>query len=147
MPGQAIVTIGEKQWTVSMATTLTERSTGLSGVASIPANTGMLFDLGGVQASVPISMTYMLFSLDIIFIGDDGLVSEVFREVDPLQTGVEGTNARYFLEVFAEEAEGVEVGDAVNIEVTEEPTPGFDVMGFLMVIMVISVIGTMVAKS
>lgn len=147
MPGQAIVTIGEKHWTVSIASTLTERAAGLSGVASMPSYTGMLFDLGGVQASVPISMTYMLFSLDIIFIDDDGLVSEVFRIVEPLQVGVEGTDARYFLEVFAEEAEGVEVGDAVGIEITEEPAPGLDIMGLLMVIMVISVIGTMVAKS
>ncbi len=46
MPGQGSVTIGSKQWQVSVASTYQELISGLSGVASLPTNTGMLFDLG-----------------------------------------------------------------------------------------------------
>ncbi len=68
MPGQTVVTIGSKQWTVSIATTYAELTGGLSGIASIAANTGILFDMAGDQNSISVNMSEMLFALDIVFI-------------------------------------------------------------------------------
>ena len=46
MSGIGTVVIKDKEWSVNVATTPSELLQGLSGVVSIPANTGMLFDLG-----------------------------------------------------------------------------------------------------
>ena len=68
MSGQAVVTIRDKQWNVGVANTYAEIVQGLSGISSIPENTGMLFDLGSNQGYIQINMLQMLFPLDIIFI-------------------------------------------------------------------------------
>jgi len=146
MSGQAIVTIGDKLWNVSIAATLTERATGLSGVVSMPASTGMLFDLGGVQPNVPITMGDMLFPLDIVFVGEDSLVNGVFEDVQIGQAGVEGVNARYFLEVNSGEAAGIGVGDLMGIEVTEEPSQGTDIMGLIMILMIVGVVSAVMKE-
>ncbi len=122
MPGQAIVSIRDKQWTCSVANTFTELTTGLSGVESIPPQTGVLFDLGVDENSIQINMLQMLFPLDIIFINSaQGGVVGVMSNVQPGWTDVrfEATTipgARFFLEVNAGEALGIEDGDLVNIQ-------------------------------
>lgn len=119
MPGQAIVTIDGKQWAVSVATTTTELVSGLSGVASMAAGTGMLFDMGGDRSSIPVNMSQMLFALDIVFISSTAGVVGVLHDVQPgdeAQFQADTTaGARYFLEMNAGEAEEVEVGDTVDL--------------------------------
>jgi uncharacterized membrane protein (UPF0127 family) len=117
----AIVTIREKQWTCSVASTFTELTRGLSGVPAIPAGTGMLFDLGVDCETIQIDMSRMLFALDIIFINSTRGVVGMLHNVQPGWTDVRLENetlpgARCFLEVNAGEAEGIEVGDSVNIQ-------------------------------
>jgi uncharacterized membrane protein (UPF0127 family) len=121
MPGQAIVTIKGKQWSVTVANTLTELATGLSGVGSIQPQTGMLFDMGSDQSLIQIDMSEMLFPLDIIFINSTQGVRGVMSAVQPGERDVrfEATitpGARFFLEINAGEAEGIEVGDSVDIQ-------------------------------
>ena len=121
MPGQATVTIKDKQWTCSVANSFTELTGGLSSVPSIPAGTGMLFDLGYDSKSIQIDMSRMLFPLDIIFInstqGVVGVMSDVQPgEIDVLFENVEYPGARLFLEINAGEAEGIEDGDGVDIQ-------------------------------
>ncbi|MFW6125465.1 MAG: DUF192 domain-containing protein, partial [Chloroflexota bacterium] len=119
MPGQAIVVIGDNQWLVSVASTLVEVTTGLSGVASIPPGTGMLFDLGVDQSLVQIDMSRMLFPLDIVFINSVAGVVGVVSNVQPGESvtfqAVTTPGARYFLEVNEGEAEGIGLGDDVVI--------------------------------
>ncbi len=55
MASQVVVTIGGKEWTASVAKTATELLSGLGNVASMPPNTGMLFDLGSDQSAVVIT--------------------------------------------------------------------------------------------
>ncbi len=119
MPGQTVVTIDGKQWTVSVATTTAELVSGLSGVASIPAGTGILFDMGFDRSSIAVNMSEMLFALDIVFINSTQGIVGVLHDVQP---GDEAqfqadtvAGARYFLEVNAGEAEGIEVGDTVDL--------------------------------
>ncbi|GAH91567.1 unnamed protein product, partial [marine sediment metagenome] len=67
MPGEAAVAIRDKQWSVVVANTYAELTSGLSGVSSMLSQTGMLFDLGYDQSYIQIDMSQMLFPLDIIF--------------------------------------------------------------------------------
>jgi len=119
MPGQAIVTIRDKEWNVAIASTLSELASGLSGLASIPNGNGMLFDLGADYQFIPIDMSRMLFPLDIIFISSQEGVVSIFKEVDPgenISFEAMSSPVRYFLEVNTGEAEGIEIGDSVSIQ-------------------------------
>ncbi len=121
MPGQAVIGVNENQWTVSLATTYTELTTGLRGVA-LPAGTGMLFILPAAQA-VSVDTTGMNFALDIIFIANN-IVIDVARNVEPGYLVTEETPCDSFLEVNAGEAADVEAGDTVSTTAIQEP--GFD---------------------
>jgi len=125
MPGQATVAIRDKEWLVSLATTSQELLQGLAGVESIPANTGMLFDLGEEQI-ITVTSEEMLFPVDVIFIDSELVVTEVAFNFTPENEGTTSLPARYFLEVNAGEARGIEDGDieggdAVSITITQEP--------------------------
>ncbi len=119
MAGTTTITIDGKIWTATLATSMSELLAGLSGVESIPANTGMLFDFGSDQAVINVNMDDMLFSLDIVFINSAGGVVGVLHDVAPEEIAVfnegVGLGARYFLEVNAGEAVDVNVGDTVTI--------------------------------
>ena len=122
MPGQALVTIDENQWNVWVASTYAELTTGLSGRASIPSGTGMLFVLG-TKRQVTVDTSQMLFPIDIIFISE-GLVIDVASDIQPGYLVTEETLCAAFLEVNAGEATGVEVGDTVSTATIQQP--GFD---------------------
>lgn len=144
MPGQATVTIDGSIWSVSVMTTSAELIAGLSGVANIPANTGMLFDMGSDQDSIEISTTEMLFSLDIIFINSAGVVVGVLSEIEPGEGAAfsadGGLGAQYFLEVNAEEAENVNIGDNVDISGYAPPT-GIDLNQMMQMVVIIGMMG------
>jgi uncharacterized membrane protein (UPF0127 family) len=124
MSGQAIVTINENQWSVSLATTYDELTAGLGGVASIPAGTGMLFMLPEKRA-VTVTTSAMLFNIDIVFISD-GLVVDAVSDVEPGYLVTEQTPCDMFLEVNAGEAAAVEPGDGVTTEIIQQPGTGLD---------------------
>jgi uncharacterized membrane protein (UPF0127 family) len=120
MPGQAIVTIRDKQWDCSVASTPAEMATGLSGVPSMPVGTGMLFALPQEQI-VTVTAEYMLFPLSVIFIGENLLVTELALSMYPGNGGTTTLPCKYFLEVNLNEASGIEGGDAVSIQITQTP--------------------------
>lgn len=117
MSGQAIVKINDKQWLVSVATTYSELAAGLSGLTSIPAGTGMLFDLGHDQ-HITITSEGMLFPIDTAFISSSLTVVEIVQD---LVTGsphevTSSVPARFFLEVNAGEMDDIDLGDPVVIQ-------------------------------
>jgi len=117
MTGGAVtgtVTIGEKYWQVEVVSTPAELAAGLGGLESIPAATGMLFDL---ETSRPVQVTTepMLFNIDIIFISETLQVEDIVLDVPPGYLVTQETPVRYFLEVNAGEAQGVEIRDAVDM--------------------------------
>lgn len=143
MAGQAVITINENQWSVSLATTYAELTTGLREVASINPGTGMLFILPSSQA-ISVDTTGMNFPIDIIFIANN-LVVDVASNVDPGYLVTEETPCDSFLEVNANETFLVEVGDSVNVEVA--PAEGFDfssIMSFAMPLVVLGFVSGMV---
>lgn len=117
MSGQAIVKIKDKQWNVSLATTYSELAAGLGGVPSIPAGTGMLFDLGHDQ-HITITSEGMLFPIDTAFISSSLTVVEIVQD---LVTGsphevTSSVPVRFFLEVNASEMDDIDLGDPVVIQ-------------------------------
>ena len=146
MAGQAIITIGNKDWQVTLATSPWELSQGLGGLPEILPGTGMLFDTGFEQ-TIEVTTVPMLFSLDIAFLSEDFVVTEVYRDVAPDYLVTSTTPARYFLEVNAGGLEDVELGDSAIAEwLALEETPvapdwttamfslaGFTALGVLVV--------------
>lgn len=116
---EALITIGDKQWLVTLATSQIGLITGLTGIAMLAENSGMLFDMSSDQDEIVVNMSGMLFALDIVFINSSSGVSGVLEHVQPSQEAMfragGAPGARYFLEVSAGEANGVKVGDSVNI--------------------------------
>ncbi|MDD4984672.1 MAG: DUF192 domain-containing protein [Dehalococcoidales bacterium] len=116
MPGQATVTIRDKLWNVDVAATPWELEQGLGGLSEIPPGTGMLFDIG-VEQAIQVTTVPMLFSLDIVFLSEALVVTEVYRDIQPGYLVNSTLPARYFLEVNAGETEGLENGDQVTVEI------------------------------
>ena len=152
MPGQAMLTIGNKQWSVSLATTASELTQGLGGLSGIPPRSGMLFDMGAPQI-IQVTTAPMLFPLDIAFLSESLVVTEVYRDIQPNYLVTSTLPARYFLEVNAGELDGIETGDGAAVSdvivpavMTSQATPDwmsamttfmeFAVMGVFMVGMV-----------
>jgi len=117
MAGQATVTIRDRQWDVSVVTAPWELTKGLGGLASIPARNGMLFDLGYPQ-TIQVTTVPMLFPLDIAFLSDTLVITEVYRDIQPGYLITSTLPARYFLEVNAGELEGIDSGDKAAVEIT-----------------------------
>ena len=151
--GEAIVTINSRQWLCSIASTYTEIAQGLSNIPSMLPWHGMLFILGTDYSYIPIDMSRMMFPLDIIFISSSGEVVGVLENVQPKQSDVSyrATTtpcARYFMEVNAGEASGIQVGDQVQIDIIGRLEPQMwdtAVQLILASIIVIPLVG-MIAK-
>ena len=124
MPGQAIVTIKDKQWVVDVASTYLELAYGLGGLVELAAGTGMLFDLGWEQ-TIEVTTVPMLFTLDIAFISEDMRVKEIYHNVERGNLVISQVPTRYFLEVNTGELVGIEPGTQVTVEymVTEGTMP------------------------
>jgi len=149
MAGQAIVEIADRQWGVEVAITPWELAQGLGGIPGIPAETGMLFDMGYEQV-IGVTTAPMLFSLDIAFLSDDLVVTEVYRDVEPGLLLNSASPARYFLEVNAGELEGVEAGaTAVLIpiplqEVAQAPSWASAMYGFAGMLILVVLLSSVV---
>ena len=116
MAGQLRVTVAGRQWLASLADTYWELVQGLGGVAAMDAGAGMLFDLGSEQA-ITVTTEPMLFSLDIAFLSESLVITEVYRSVPPGCLVHSATPARYFLEVNAGELADIRSGDQAALEI------------------------------
>ena len=122
MLGVGTVAIGDKQWAVSVATDPEDLAQGLAGIASMPANVGMLFDLATEQI-ITVTAVDMLFPIDVIFVGSNLEVTEVAYGLAPGDWGTSSLPARYFLEVNAGEGVSIEDGDTAVIQTGLAGTP------------------------
>ncbi|MDD5500786.1 MAG: DUF192 domain-containing protein [Candidatus Omnitrophica bacterium] len=121
MAGQAIVRIGDREWAVDVAAMPWELSQGLGGLSTLPAGTGMLFDLGWEQ-TIEVTTVPMLFPLDIAFLSEEMVVTEVYRNVEPGYIVTSQAPARYFLEVNSGELADVEAGRQTEISLVVAET-------------------------
>ena len=123
MAGQITIRISDKEWLVSLAETPWELTQGLGGISQIPQGTGMLFDMG-VEQTIKVTTEPMLFPLDIAFLSESLVITEVYRNIQPGYLVSSTVPARYFLEVNAGELEGVDSGSqatADNLPLQEVP--------------------------
>lgn len=149
MAGQVKITIEDKEWLASLSSTYWELVQGLGDIPGMDAGTGMLFDLSYTQY-ITVTTEPMLFPLDIAFLSEDLVITEIYHNVEPGYLVHATMPSRYFIEVNAGEMEGIEIGEQVSIEllalqdIPTEPDwvsamisfTGFTLMGFLIVGMV-----------
>ena len=123
MAGQAVVKIKDKEWLVSIATAPWELEQGLGGLPELPTGTGMLFDMG-VEQTIHVTTVPMLFSIDIAFLSEELMVTEVYHDIEPGYLVTSAQPARHFIEVNAGELEGIAPEDTVSVELLPvEETP------------------------
>ena len=147
MAGQAVVTIEDRQWQVSLATSYLELLQGLSNTPRTPSGTGMLFDLGYDTIFI-VTTKEMLFPIDIILISGAMVVTDVAHNVQPGQLVTSETPARYFLEVNAGEANGIGSSDQVVVQVTTSTEPmQTDISGFVVTFLVMALMMALVRVS
>jgi uncharacterized membrane protein (UPF0127 family) len=118
--GQGSIAIMNATWEVTIAADPADLSQGLGGIASIQSGTGELFNLD-VSQTIRVTTVPMLFALDIAFMDENVVVTEVYRDTQPGYLVTSTQTARYFLEVNAGELANVNPGDQATIEVTTQP--------------------------
>jgi uncharacterized membrane protein (UPF0127 family) len=107
---------GPKTFQIEVADTPKQREVGLMYRRSMPEDHGMLFDFGRPQeVSMWMQNTYV--SLDMVFVGEDGRVTRVAENTEPLSTRIISSEgpARYVVELLAGSAKriGLKPGDKV----------------------------------
>jgi uncharacterized membrane protein (UPF0127 family) len=107
---------GVKLFSVEMATTEEEKTTGLMSRKDLADGKGMLFDFSPEQ-QVSMWMKNTYISLDMIFIRADGRILRIAENTEPMSTRIipSGGLAKGVLEVIAGTAQkyGIAPGDRV----------------------------------
>jgi uncharacterized membrane protein (UPF0127 family) len=115
-PLEIITKSGVQVFSVEMATTEEEKTTGLMYRKELPDGKGMLFDFTPEQ-QVSMWMKNTYISLDMIFIRADGRILRIAENTEPQSTRIipSGGLAKGVLEVIAGTAKkyGIEPGDRV----------------------------------
>jgi len=116
-PLEIVTKSGVHVFSVEMATTEEEKTTGLMYRKELADGKGMLFDFSPEQ-NVSMWMKNTYISLDMIFIRADGRILRIAENTDPLSTKIipSGGLAKGVLEVIAGTAQkyGIQPGDRVG---------------------------------
>ncbi len=102
-----------EQWDVEIANTPEVRQRGLGGRPSLQSGTGMLFDMGTPQIII-VTTVPMLFPIDIAFLDDKMLITEICFNIPPGYLVTSKHPARYFLEVNAGEMKDKNPGNRLT---------------------------------
>jgi uncharacterized protein len=115
-PLEIVTKSGVHVFSVEMATTEEEKTTGLMYRKELPDGKGMLFDFSPEQ-QVSMWMKNTYIPLDMIFIRADGRILRIAENTEPLSTKIisSGGLAKGVLEVIAGTAQkyGIQPGDRV----------------------------------
>jgi uncharacterized membrane protein (UPF0127 family) len=116
-PLEIVTKSGVQFFSVEMATTEEEKTTGLMYRKELPDGKGMLFDFSPEQ-QVSMWMKNTFISLDMIFIRADGRILRIAENTEPQSTSIisSGGLAKGVLEVIAGTAKkyGIQPGDRVG---------------------------------
>jgi len=116
-PLEIVTRSGVQVFSVEMATTEEEKTTGLMFRKELQDGKGMLFDFSPSQ-EVSMWMKNTYISLDMIFIQADGRILRIAENTEPLSTRIisSGGPAKGVLEVIAGTAKkyGIQPGDRVG---------------------------------
>src|SRR3954466_976554 len=115
-PLEIVTKSGGQVFSVELAATEDEKTTGLMYRKELPDGKGMLFDFSPAQ-EVSMWMKNTYISLDMIFIRPDGRVLRIAENTEPLSTKIipSGGPAKAVLEVIAGTARkyGIQPGDRI----------------------------------
>ena len=115
-PLEIVTKSGVQVFSVEMATTEEEKTTGLMYRKELPDGKGMLFDFSPEQ-QISMWMKNTYISLDMIFIRADGRILRIAENTEPMSTKIisSGGLAKGVLEVIAGTAQkyGIAPGDRV----------------------------------
>jgi uncharacterized membrane protein (UPF0127 family) len=115
-PLEIVTKSGVQVFSVEMATTEEEKTTGLMYRKELPDGKGMLFDFSPEQ-QISMWMKNTYIPLDMIFIRADGRILRIAENTEPLSTKIisSGGLAKGVLEVIAGTAQkyGIQPGDRV----------------------------------
>ncbi len=115
-PLEIVTKSGVQVFSVEMATTEEEKTTGLMYRKELPDGKGMLFDFSPEQ-QISMWMKNTYISLDMIFIRADGRILRIAENTEPHSTKIisSGGLAKGVLEVIAGTAQkyGIQPGDRV----------------------------------
>jgi uncharacterized membrane protein (UPF0127 family) len=95
---------------MALATDPWELTAGLGNIPAMAPGTGMLFDTG-YEHNITVTTEPMLFPIDIAFLDEDFIVTEVYLNIQPGYLITSTAPARYFIEVNAGEMAEVQPGD------------------------------------
>jgi uncharacterized membrane protein (UPF0127 family) len=97
---------------------LAGQSRGLLGRDRLEPGHGMLFDNGRLTPFMWMHMFFMKFAIDIVFLGRDGRVLRISRELRPWRVSaiVFGARRALELEARAAAASATQIGDIIAIE-------------------------------
>jgi uncharacterized membrane protein (UPF0127 family) len=116
-PLEIVTKSGVQFFSVEIATTEEEKTTGLMYRKELPDGKGMLFDFSPEQ-QVSMWMKNTYISLDMIFIRADGRILRIAENTEPQSTSIisSGGLAKGVLEVIAGTAKkyGIQPGDRVG---------------------------------
>ncbi len=114
---EAVMKIGNEQFTLEIANDDEERATGLMNRPSMPANHGMIFVFPG-ERSLAFYMKNTLIPLDIVYLDADGEVVSIHQMRPHDHTSIPARRpAKYAIELNKGTAErvGLKVGDKLHI--------------------------------
>lgn len=119
MGGMFVIKLGDRQFRiVNVADSPGLWAKGLSGRAGLQKGTGMLFIYPAPFTNQTFWMKGMLFSIDVIFIGENDKVIDVVKSLSPPSSGWDvarvqsSAPVKMALEIGSYESNGVEVGDS-----------------------------------
>lgn len=116
---KANIIIGNKEYTVELATTVKEQKEGLQNRDFLAQDAGMLFVYNEPQPKVEFWMKDTKISLDQIGINEDGEVTLVYQAKPNDETLIPFTDVKYLLEV--NQNSGIKEGDQFDFDDTKNP--------------------------
>ena len=116
---KANIIIGNKEYTVELATTEEEQKNGLQDRDFLAQDAGMLFVYNEPQSKVEFWMKDTKIPLDQIGINEDGEVTLVYQAKPNDETLIPFTDVKYLLEV--NQNSGIKEGDQFDFDDTEDP--------------------------
>lgn len=116
---KANIIIGNKEYTVELATTEEEQKIGLQDRDFLAQDAGMLFVYNESQPKVEFWMKDTKIPLDQIGINEDGEVTLVYQAKPNDETLIPFTDVKYLLEV--NQNSGIKEGDQFDFDDTKDP--------------------------
>lgn len=107
------ISIGDKQYKVSLAITEEEHEKGLQNIEELPKNEGMLFIFNNPD-EVSFWMKDTKIPLDVVFINEDLIVESIHKGVPESEEFMTEKDIMYVLEVNADS--GLQKGDELDFD-------------------------------